>query len=458
MFLFQRHPQANLPESSFRGDSAPPTSIRLANGSVFHASQNHLSEIHRVGDRVLYYRGWPATDLPERKTIFEKWEEIFGNDKFTLARGSYLLVLIDTAAGKLKVLRDPWGSVPVYYTGNGDIVSDQITSVITLKGVPTFSPAPIAEYLSSSYIAGSRMLYQGIQALTSMQGLLVETQRACSFTNHRYPSTDSKITQDELVTALDAAVGKSVAEVAARLREPAQISVSLSGGTDSSLLVAELLECYGRKAPLLCATVEYADWSRNDTPYFNHVVNAYHLPAHITTIDNQKYADSFVNLTGESRYPYHTFSPSFNALMGEMRATHPARHYLINGTGPDEAVIGFETFPLPKMREFDTTPAKDWVDLLLGRLDCFYTPYWIVKRVLKESFYEDPARERRALAESLLEGCDRFSEFQRRYSKETITDHHIRMLHHIAALHGSEIVFPYLTYELFELSFRAPYY
>jgi hypothetical protein len=32
------------------------------------------------------------------------------------------------------------------------------------------------------------------------------------------------------------------------------------------------------------------------------------------------------------------------------------------------------------------------------------------------------------------------------------------MLHHIAGLNGHEIVFPYLTHELFDLSFRAPYY
>jgi hypothetical protein len=144
--------------------------------------------------------------------------------------------------------------------------------------------------------------------------------------------------------------------------------------------------------------------------------------------------------------------------MGDLHSANPTRHYLINGTGPDEAVIGFETFPLPTMREFDTTPFKDWVDLLLGRLDSFYTPDWIIKRVLKENCYEDPARERRDLAANLLDGCDRFSEFQRRYSKETITDHHVRMLHHIAGLNGHEIVFPYLTHELFDLSFRAPYY
>ena len=158
MFLFHRHPQRSSPESSFRGDSDLSTSIRLADGGIFRASQNLLSEVHSDGDSFIYYRGWPATDLSERKTIFEKWEAIFGDNGFTVARGSYLLVLIDTARSKLKVLRDPWGSVPVYYTESGDIVSDQITSVITLKGASAFSPAPLAEYLSSSYIAGSRML------------------------------------------------------------------------------------------------------------------------------------------------------------------------------------------------------------------------------------------------------------------------------------------------------------
>ncbi|MEA3210632.1 MAG: hypothetical protein QOE70_3689 [Chthoniobacter sp.] len=379
------------------------------------------------------------------------------DQRFTLGRGSYLLFLGDATREAVSIYRDPWGALPVYFTEDGSVISDQLTDLVRLAPATGFNTAPVSEYLSCSYIVGSRTLYTGVRAMTSMQGLRADAQGAQAFTNHQYPSTDSSITQDDLVAALEAAVTRSVSQVAARLPDPTQLCVSLSGGTDSSLLVAELREQYG-PAAFLCGTVEYLDWARNDTPYFQKVVDRYQLPAYIQTVDNGRYARSFEELQQKARYPYHTFTPSFNALMSGVRAGNPEIRYQINGTGPDEAVIGFETYPLPQMREFDRTPPEEWVEFLLKRLDTFYTPRWIIERILQDTVYAEPALERRRVAQSLLPGCERFSEFQRRYSKETITDHHIRMLHHVASIHGFEMVFPYLTQELFELSFRAPYY
>jgi hypothetical protein len=116
-------------------------------------------------------------------------------------------------------------------------------------------------------------------------------------------------------------------------------------------------------------------------------------------------------------------------------------------------MIGTEKVPIAELLPLRALPRREWVDHLLSKIDYVKIPEFTVAGMVRgnsESFVASRMRQ----AEKLLEAPD-FLEFQRRYHAFTILQDHIRELTAVAQVLGRQILFPYLTNDIFRITFAA---
>lgn len=433
------------------------TVVHLGGEVYFCYGPNAISCVLENDRYFVYHRGIPALDPKSLNALIQKFDLEKDKRVFRLNKGCSLVLIHDKKTRSLRIYRDAWGTVPVFYFKNADLISDSIDTIMSQVGNPQLNKNAVGEYLASSYVVGEQTLYEKLFSLRPMSMLEKIGTQVRILPNHRYPEIDHKISEAELAHRLEECIDRSTRGISSAIRNSGQIFVSLSGGTDSSLLISKMAEHYGNN-DFKCGVVEYVNWHRNDTPYYSYVAKKYALNGNIEQIDNESYAESLLDLTRKGMYAYHTFAPSFHRLLRSTVKMYPKIKFHVNGTGPDEAVIGFEKVSIAAMREFDKTKRSQWAEKLFSEVDYFYTPKEKIAPLLAGSKKQDILERRMSLASDIAQASDSFSEFQRRYAMQTITDHHIKMLYHISLLSGLDTIYPYCTQELFDLLFGVPYY
>jgi len=428
--------------------------VAIQDGLNVYYSTDKLINVYCNDSYFMLHRGLPVFDDERFKNIIKLYEKQSKKDKFKLITGSYFLILFDKEENALRIYRDAWGSVPVFYEKERMIISDSISEIVACIPESKLNNKVLCEYLACSYIVGAPTLYSNILALEPRNMLEFKNQDLSTRQNHNYPKFDKDLRINDLVVELEEAIDKSINNIFTAIADPEEFFIALSGGTDSSLLTAKLYEKYDHKK-FICGTVHYENWHLNDTEYFRRVIDQYKLDGYIESINNENYANALVDLINSSKYIYHTFSPSFFSLANSINSKYPKIKYQINGTGPDEGIIGFEKIPMAEMLANNNLKKEQWIKFLFEKLDYIYTPPEIIYSIVNEG--GDILSSRMKIANNLLNTCDHFSEFQRRYTFETVTDHHIRMLYHIAQLNNIETIYPYCTQEIFAISFKAPY-
>jgi asparagine synthetase B (glutamine-hydrolysing) len=443
-------------KKSFQGIADKLCRCVLDDNTSFFYSKNAISNVFDDERFFVYHRGIPVYGQNKFCQLIESYKGTKDKKRYALKNGNYLIVLYDKKEKSLKIYRDAWGTVPVYYYKDGSVISNSIGKIARCIDDAGLNMNAVAEYLASSYVVGSETLYEDIFAIDPLCMLELTDAKIKIHRNQAFPAINHDITEADVIMQLEGHIDKYIKDMASVIEDPKKYFISLSGGTDSSLLVAKLNEVFS-KMDFVCGLVEYRNWHRNDTIYFNKVVKKYDLKSHIETVDNESYTASLLNLIDVSRYVWPLFGSSFNQLVKNI-ANEYSPSFHINGTGPDEAVIGFERVSIEQMRHYDKIQKNRWVDTLLDKIDYFYTSMQTLSPCIRGKLLKSIKERRRSIAEETVKESEMFSEFQRRYSMQTTTDFHIRMLYDISSLSSMDTLYPYCTQELFDLLFQAPYY
>src|SRR5262249_44803605 len=128
---------------------------------------------------------------------------------------------------------------------------------------------------------------------------------------------------------------------------------------------------------------------------------------------------------------------------------------IINGSGPDESMIGTEKVAISDLLSLRALKRSEWIDYLIGQIDYIKLPEEAAVKMLRrggEGFVE----ARKAIAAELLDASD-FVEFQRRYHAVTILQDHVQELTAVAQALDHPVIFPYLTNDIFKIVFSASF-
>ncbi|MDP3910734.1 MAG: asparagine synthase (glutamine-hydrolyzing) [Gemmatimonadales bacterium] len=261
-------------------DLSPAGSQPMANetGDI-HVAFNGEIYNHRDLRAPLEARGHTFRSTADTEVLLHLYEER-GEHLVELLRGIFAFAIYDAPRRRLLLARDRFGVKPLFYaTVGGQLVfASEIKAITALPGFrPTLDRQACCDFLGLSYIPEPATGFQEIRALPpgsvlveSPDGRRIDTYHTVTARPDAERSLEATV--DVLSERLLAAVrSQSVADV--------PVAALLSGGIDSSLVVAAHRRAVGERPTTF--NVRFPDASHDETPLAvqvaNHVGTRHHV-------------------------------------------------------------------------------------------------------------------------------------------------------------------------------------
>ncbi|MFZ2280538.1 MAG: asparagine synthase (glutamine-hydrolyzing) [Prosthecobacter sp.] len=419
------------------------------------------------------------------------WEESH-EAMFERMRGQFAVALYDVPRHQLTLGRDRFGISPLYWTRQGDwllfaseikglLASGMFTPQADLKGIDhifTFGAMP-----------GPTTCFAGIHLLRAGHYLQITPGEAEPIKEHTYwemdfpnqgdedPTTDPTKLVDELESLLLQAVDK-------RLRADVPVGAYLSGGLDSSMIVA--MACKLKGESINTYTI------RVDDPKLDELSAAQRTAKHIGTkppiVQDFRASDAldmYPQLIHAAEAP--VIDTSCAALLMLARRVHTnGQKVVLTGEGADEWLAGYPWYKiakifgaldaipglrlsdmarraflrLNKVPHYPATSRKIWEDAV-GGPNAWIDSYGVLA-LSKLRFYGEPMREVLATArpwDSLgmnLERAKHWTPLNRSLwvgARVTLAGHLLQAKGDRVAMHSSvEVRYPFLDEDVFDFT------
>ncbi|MCY4147160.1 MAG: asparagine synthase (glutamine-hydrolyzing) [Chloroflexi bacterium] len=291
-------------------------------------------------------------------------------------RGMFALALWDGRKKTLLLARDRLGQKPLYYYYNrrSCVFASEIKALLAHPAVPRVSrfspdaPAALRDYLSFGYIPAPDTAFAGIKMLPP--GATLEIGLADDAQSRRYwtPPLQAPPTANAQAADHKEALRAQLDEaVRLRLVSDVPLGAFLSGGLDSSLIVA-LMRRHSN-AEIKTFSIGFAgDASFDETPYAEAV--ARHLGAQHQSFRVEPMSlDLLLQLVWHHDQPFADSSAIPTFLVSQMTREHVT--VALTGDGGDELFAGYERFYAAQLLgrlSFVPRPVMRGLSQLLGRL------------------------------------------------------------------------------------------
>jgi len=276
----------------------------------------------------------------DTETILHLYEEK-GSECLQELRGMFAFTIWDTDHRVLFLARDRLGKKPLYYTEQADALTFA-SELGALMRDPTVDrvvdPYAIDEYLTYLFIPHPRTIFRDVRKLPPASYAIYQKGRLQiqRYWDVRYDCIDEKRSFTDNVENLDALLREAV-----RLRLLADVPLGafLSGGLDSSLVVALMQEASSR--PVRTFSIGYEESSFNELEHARQVADALGTEheEHIVRYDVQELLPKLVTHLGE---PFADSSaiPTYHLS----RVTRDKVTVALSGDGGDEVFGGYRRY------------------------------------------------------------------------------------------------------------------
>ena len=316
------------------------------NGEIYN-HQSLRAELERAGHR---YRTHSDTE-----TIVHAYEQ-WGDDFVKRLDGMFGFALWDRKRRRLVVGRDRVGIKPVYWTRAGGRMAfaSEIKSLFAFPGVaraPRLSA--IVEHLTLRYAAAPATMFEGIEKLPPGHLLTIEDGRE-KLTRYWQPTFGPRIdpSEDEALEEIEA---RLTASVKSHLMSEVPLGALLSGGVDSSLVVALMSRLLTKPAQTFCVGFD-APGPYSELPFAKQVADHCHTEHTEIMVGAQDLIRELPNLVWHQDEPM-----SEPAAIPTYLVTQLARKsvtVVLTGEGGDELFAGYPKYAVePYARALAHLPA-----------------------------------------------------------------------------------------------------
>jgi len=209
-----------------------------------------------------------ASDTEVYAHLYEERGLDFVND----LRGMYAIGLWDEEKERLVLVRDRLGIKPLYFAKEGErlLFGSELKAIFNYGFKKELNREALTDYLSVNYVPGTQSIFRGIYKLGPGEMLIWEKGKVKTKTywkpDLRYKIQDSRDKEKQLMSLLEEAVKYHlVSDVA--------VGAFLSGGVDSSVVVALAAKIYGKK--LRTFAVGFEQESFNELKYAKQVAEKF---------------------------------------------------------------------------------------------------------------------------------------------------------------------------------------
>jgi asparagine synthase (glutamine-hydrolysing) len=302
----------------------------------------HNGEVYNYRElrKALEERGHAFRSHTDTEVIVHAYEE-WGDDCVERLTGMYAFCVWDAPRRRLLLVRDRLGIKPLYY-----LVRDG--RLAFASEIKALLECPLAEravdrqalfhYLGYEFVPGPRTMFAGIRKLPPGHRLVLELGREPRVERYWDVSFEPKtgLTRPEAEAHLRELLGRVVER---HLQSDVPLGVFLSGGLDSSTLVALMAE--RSETPIPSFTIAYPDASFSEVPYAEIVAKRFRLDHRLLTIEGLTPATL-------QRAVWHLDEPMTDLstvpfyLICEQARRHAT--VAVSGEGGDESLAGYDRF------------------------------------------------------------------------------------------------------------------
>jgi asparagine synthase (glutamine-hydrolysing) len=294
---------------------------------VYNGEIYNFKDLRRELDSYPYRT---QSDTEVLLAAYDRW----GIDFPKRLNGIFAFALWDGASRRLLLCRDPFGVKPLHYHVNEHRIafSSEIKSLLTLDDVRAdVDCQALHDFMNVRYVPGSSTLFSSISRLEPGHLMVADAR---SIRKIRYfdfvPLPDETIGEGEwcerIVTALKTAVQR-------QLMSDVPLGVYLSGGMDSSTLVAMMREL---------GVSDIRTFSLGFNEPTDELHDAELVARHFNTVHHPRTIDP-EPLSLMEKVLWHVEEPQVNMLQGYYIARHAADHVkvVLGGLGGDELFAGY---------------------------------------------------------------------------------------------------------------------
>lgn len=293
-----------------------------------------------------------------------------GLDFVKRLRGMFALAIWDEPRSRLVLVRDRLGKKPLYVRRepNRLLFASEIKSILQAEGVPRrLDHGALPEYLSLGYVPAPRTLFEGIEKVLPGHMLVVEKGR---ITDREYWDVSFDQVENRPEEQWIAMVREKLLEsVRLRLISDVPLGAFLSGGIDSSSVVAAMAQIVSQ--PIKTYSIGFAgeDKFYDELPYARIVAKAFQTDHHEIIVRPQV-AELLPKLI------WHMDEPiADSALITTYLVSRLAREsvtVILSGVGGDELFGGYRRYLGDSLRRYySLLPAvirRSWLPRLLNSL------------------------------------------------------------------------------------------
>ena len=262
--------------------------------------------------------------------------------------GMFAIALWDQRAGRLVLARDRAGEKPLYYWRGGDMLvfGSEIKALFEYPGI-SHEPDPqaVVEYFLYGYFPSPRSAFAEIRKLPAAHRMVVERGEISiepywRLRDHLRPpglpaptAKEEKVLVEDLRHRLrDAAVSRLVSDV--------PLGVFLSGGVDSSTLVAIMSELTPGNVETF--SVAFPEKSFDERSYADLVARRFHTRHHVLTADEPNLREALDTLVNHLDEPLA--DPAILPTFLISRFARSRIKVALSGEGSDELFGGYPTY------------------------------------------------------------------------------------------------------------------
>ena len=299
-------------------------------------------EIYNHGDlrRELRARGHDFRTRSDTEAIVHAFEE-WGPECVDRFNGMFALAIWDARRSQLFLARDRLGIKPLYvfHGPQGVVFASELKGVISAPWVPVeWDLEAVDDFLTYEYVPAPRSIVSGVEKVPPGTSLLYGSGRRDPQRRRywRLEAGDAAAAPQALARELRARLGDSVRR---RLMADVPLGVFLSGGIDSSIIVALMSEA--TPGSVRSFSMGFRDRSYNELEYSRLVAERF-ATLHREELVTPEVVDLAGQLTGYFDEPFADVS-AFPTFMVSRMARKEVT-VILSGDGGDELFAGYDHY------------------------------------------------------------------------------------------------------------------
>jgi len=285
----------------------------------------------------------------DTEVIVHAWEA-WGEACVERFRGMFAFALWDRNRETLFLARDRLGVKPLYWAElpSGELVfGSELKSLLAHGRLPrTLDPHAVEEYVALGYVPEPRTIYAGARKLEPGHTLAAVRGRPLAAPREYWDvrfTVDNRVAEADARAELLARVDESVK---LRMMSEVPLGAFLSGGVDSSAVVASMAEA--ADAPVRTCSIAFADPAFDESRHARAVADRYGTHHSVDRVESDDF-DLVDRLAALYDEPYADSSALPTYRVCELARRHVT--VALSGDGGDENLAGYRRYRMHMMEE-----------------------------------------------------------------------------------------------------------